>query len=82
MQTATFVLHVNQHSYLHHESNLDIADCIYPASSLGGAVGLERVSCHCTFELVEVDEDEGAYRNKSSKVSINIKTLGFIQFIK
>lgn len=41
-------------------SDLDVADCIDPASPLGGAVGLESVGSHCTLELIEVDEDEGA----------------------
>lgn len=45
-------------------SNLDVADCIYPASPLGGAVGLESVGCHCTLELIEVDEDKRTYRDK------------------
>ncbi len=39
-------------------SNLDVADCIDPASPLGGAVGLESVGCHCTLKLIEVDEGE------------------------
>lgn len=43
-------------------SYLDIADCIYPTSPLGGAVGLESVRCHCTLEFIEVDEDERACR--------------------
>lgn len=40
-------------------SNLHVADCIDPASPLGGAVGLESVGCHCVLKLIEVDEDEG-----------------------
>lgn len=50
-------------------SNLDIADCIDPASPLGGAVGLESVGCHGTLKLIEVDEDERAYGNKKDKHS-------------
>ena len=37
---------------------LDIADGVYPAPPLGGAVGLEGVGGHRALELVEVDEDE------------------------
>lgn len=57
-------------------SNLDIADCIYPASPLGGAVGLESIGCHCTLELVEVDENERAYKdNKVQDVSLSLTAV-------
>lgn len=39
-------------------SHLHVADCIDPASPLGGAVGLEGVRRHGALKFVEVDEDE------------------------
>lgn len=39
-------------------SHLHVADCVDPASPLGGVVGLEGVRRHSALELVEVDEDE------------------------
>lgn len=45
-------------------TNLDVVDCIDPASPLSGAVGLESVGRHSAVELVEVDEDKGALRDK------------------
>lgn len=50
-------------------SNLYVADCIHPASPLGGAVGLESVGCHSILKLVEVDEDEGACRGERTKAT-------------
>lgn len=49
---------VSLHQDMNRLTDLDIADCIDPASPLGGAVGLEGVGSHCILELVEVDEDE------------------------
>lgn len=52
--------------------NLHVADCIDPASPLGGAVGLKSVGGHCALELIEVDENEGAFGDKVTTCQINV----------
>lgn len=42
-------------------SHLGIVDGIHPATAQSLAAGLERVGPHSAVELVQVDEEEGAW---------------------
>ena len=46
-------------------SHLGIVDGIHPATAQSLATGLERVGPHSTVELVQVDEEEGAWLERA-----------------